>query len=648
MKGIRLHPRIRRFTPLLLLLAMLAFNGTFASCSGKKIEPNPTVETYFELLDKKEWSTKDKADFIALFSIRGLNQLLQSYDAKSFGEFEKKRTREQARYGTIDVFSGQASGHRYTSGWQRKELHRKKVYLTRFDLLQGARIHDVQTKQARATYVPGAGVIIFRVVYVIGFILGIIVVITAFSEDEGCGGCVFSIVLIAIISGVGQCATGVKDPFKPPEVLLADGERFDDAMKTLKGPYAGQDTSTVHATIQQKVIEVSEALGRNRAGNNFNTTMARSFKEKGLEALLSEEVESKQKAIAHLFRSLNYQSNAETFVDLAYAYTSLGRVGENPDANFYISSAILDYVARRENFSSENPEQQVRAIAVKSINLVYSGNKRQAKALWASLTAALANQPENNGEDGLNKDERSLEARYLLEEDAHKRLALADDLIRRSANNPRYYNYKGIASYHAGDDEIAKRSFERAIAIQPGYQDAQMNLKAVQTSHKPRFGISLVSSRLKNVAPDFPYRAVYAYSDLLTPTAGIAKTLAAAAESSTPPGASANSADEPEPEQAEEGESFWKTGLVGVWHLRASNGRKTGAVLGFLFVAWIVLTFSFFFYDDLLYDDGAIIFWQIVTAGALYFVVWGFSGWGSFILMVIFIFIVIGFTSDAL
>jgi tetratricopeptide (TPR) repeat protein len=69
--------------------------------------------------------------------------------------------------------------------------------------------------------------------------------------------------------------------------------------------------------------------------------------------------------------------------------------------------------------------------------------------------------------------------------DYRSEVALWQSTVARAPHNPRGWNNLGFAQHLAGDDPSARASYERALALDPGYGKSRLNLDALPDARTP-------------------------------------------------------------------------------------------------------------------------------------------------------------------
>lgn len=104
-----------------------------------------------------------------------------------------------------------------------------------------------------------------------------------------------------------------------------------------------------------------------------------------------------------------------------------------------------------------------------SLGLSLVGRGRFAEAL-TELEAVIAKDP------GQLQAGLTLAGLYLKGEQAQKAVQVAEGLVQRHGSNPGVHNLLGTARRQAGDAAGAKRAFEQAIRLDPGFHAAHVGL----------------------------------------------------------------------------------------------------------------------------------------------------------------------------
>ena len=278
---------------------------------------------------------------------------------------------------------------------------------------------------------------------------------------------------------------------------LAYTERRTDNMSQ---PDA-QDADAM-ADIRKRVIAMTKELSSAKPhGSKSNRTMAKSLHKQGIKYGNKGDPESVKRAIVYLHKSLSYQYSRETLIDMAHYFSCLGYSGVNVELNFIRSNGILDGL---QISKKDKPQDYVESSSVRIINYARMGDLEKARRQFSKLNDFMSGEHE-----GTKKNERFLEARYFMESDWPTRLSIAEELIRSSPGNPKYYDYKGIACYHTHEHELARQCFERAVAMNKEYSPVVANMKSIRQNQAPRL---LVMPNLKqgweSEPDDMPYSAL--------------------------------------------------------------------------------------------------------------------------------------------
>jgi len=72
------------------------------------------------------------------------------------------------------------------------------------------------------------------------------------------------------------------------------------------------------------------------------------------------------------------------------------------------------------------------------------------------------------------------------ETNMHEKIELMQEGLQYCPNNAAAHNDLGVAYFRIGNHRLAARHFKRALAIDPYYEPARINLKRLRAMHHPR------------------------------------------------------------------------------------------------------------------------------------------------------------------
>ena len=258
--------------------------------------------------------------------------------------------------------------------------------------------------------------------------------------------------------------------------------------------------SEITIRAQKAVSAITKEYGSAKpSASEHDIKMAKSLRSRAMEDGMKGNSASIKKAIFNLHRSLGYQYSREALIEMAYYFCSLGHLGNNPRLNFIRSNGILDAL---QISKEDGIRDYVSSRSVRIMNSIRMGNAQEARKDLSRLRKF-----ERHNDEIYKKNQRFLEAWFHNEEDWTRRLSIVEDLLRLSPETYQYYNYKGVAYYHAGDHELARYCFERAAANE--YLPAVKNLEQIQNKEPPKLPTkSEFGKYWKPESDDFPYSII--------------------------------------------------------------------------------------------------------------------------------------------
>lgn len=503
-----------------LRVVVFVFAGCAVGCerNGTTIQ-HPAIGPplqYLTLVTQTEWTPDAKHEFVGLFSVRGLNQLLALHGIKSFEEFESKRrslyegietsalVRQEQQVAPSNVDGTPADV--VTATWRVGQIGSAQYRLARFVLVDN-RIHDIQAVAGqRSTSLTPFSVVLGVAVIVFG-----LVVIPIRMR----GGRVGSLGLVAwiVFGSLGWIAFrkiaeggGVEQMFRDEHYRPNPNLQFDAGLPPKDGPYPGPARAALDDAARQLIDAEMVGLSATMTSANVSARpIAASFRARGLELGAKADAESCRQAAEALYRSARTMYQPITMVDLAYYMVCQAQGGVNPELNLLRANAILDLVPKFPS-KDETPKSgealQTRTAAVRILVLLVSRKADEVRSM----------KPLIEGKD----DERALEAAFLLEPDVNKALLLVDELIRLSPNNAKYYRYKGLTASKAGQAGLAAASLTRAVAMNAAFDEAKLDLNALTQGGQVTAPTQL-TARWAHEPEGSPFRGVGVFSDLVAP-----------------------------------------------------------------------------------------------------------------------------------
>src|SRR5690242_11873214 len=204
---------------------------------------------------------------------------------------------------------------------------------------------------------------------------------------------------------------------------------------------------------------------------------------------------------------------AEAHYLLAFVYGDIGRHEEarestkrainlNPTlARAQANLALERYVPASQSGRRGDRPQIVEggALAHYNLGLAFRQKSLLAEALREYTVALEA------GEDRRMTLQAMAEVR-LLRRELPAALELYDALVREHADSPKLWNERGVCLHQAGRRAEAIASYERATAVDPGYQLAWNNLGVVRAGEPPEAAIDAFRRALAGERPLFAAR----------------------------------------------------------------------------------------------------------------------------------------------
>lgn len=621
----------------LMTLAVLTSASLLAGCQTLKEAQtyHPPIRKYVELMGKDTWTQADKTAFVALFTIGGLNQLLQSVGSPTFEMFQQRRLAVRPWHGPVtEVLNTIKTDAEATAAlptpegavvngvWQYKTgPAQDDVYARAQFILVAGLIHDVQFAPARRKMRPTLGSVLLGLVvgaYFVGF----------FFANAKKGGITFIVFLVAATWYVER-AGGASGFFLVSE-YITEPVQFTRSLRAVADPYPGPPTRPFGDGLRDTVVSQLNAF--KPAPGSEDTVVARSFFERSVDEARRSDADAYRRAAASVVRSLMLNSDPTMVLDLAYYLSCLGQSGVNPELNFAIARELVEE-ARRSYATGATAEMVAGlATAVEAIHAFNIGTPATAESLRDAVRAEAgrAAARANTG-----RYERLLEAMYLLRTNDAEGLQLSDELIRRSPTTARYYNYKGLAAFATGDRELARSSFQRALALSPAYGAPRSNLDAIESGAAVEAGIGPAGQQRWNNEPeDFPLARAATFLDLFTPP----DLVLTAAPDAKQAGIGVTAAAVPVDSIAA---PLWTSGVAARWGLRSALWKRLAAFFVFMWLSLGVLTTVAFVQMRAHSAAGAVIFTALVLASALYVVAWGIDGLWSVVLLIVFAFFAI-------
>ena len=614
----------------IVIIAMaLSLSAGAVGCERVKVVQTYTqpIQKFFDLMSKTEWSPEDKKEFLDLFTIRGLNQFLSSQGVASFEELETKRLQSRPWTGKLTIArrvtedkeataSLAVPGRVISSAWQtEKTADLAQKYFVAQSIFIDKRLYDLQVKDALMTTRPtlasvavGAGIVFYALYFFFS------------TRRKGCFAALWFWIIVGTVVQNFQEGQGWRGVVLSKEFAPRPDDPFSQSLPVTSTPYPGPPRGALQEGIQQGISDEIRVLRLAGEASNERTILAQSLRDRALERGARGDAESTRQAVTDLHRSLMQRYSHLTMIDLAYFMSCLGQLGVNPELNSLRAESILSDV---QNSDVSGPDESLvlgRSTAVQIINLLATDGPGDASNLPVRLETMIKRT------DTLARDERVLEARYLLASDWAARASIADELVRASPNNTRYYDYKGLAAWGTNDTRMATASFERALAINAAYSPARGNLTRLKKQEGgPEQGLRTSEKPTWEAEPEgYPFYRLAVFRDLMNPPVA---ALAPAGESV--PGVTGTPAGSPSP-------SFWKAGLAGTWNLRSTTWKRIPAIFGFMFLSSFIMAIIGAACNEGLVSAPGTFFWGLVLGLVLYVVGWGVDGLWSYVILVIY------------
>jgi tetratricopeptide (TPR) repeat protein len=596
----------------------------FVACGNdSKSDDHIIVYRYFKLLVKSDWTLEDRTSFIQLFSTRGLNKFLQVHNFSSFSDFDAhKRSIPEA---SCD-FNELDPSFKVTQKNDAKKLSLilkgdvriiRPVWYAKGEIIQpfvtqlvlkDELIYDLKIVpvEKKESIHPILG-IIFSILLVTQMRLRR----NIFNNTRMNRFVVFLLMLgtLIIVSGFfyGLYQLGGTS-FKKVVFNPRPGFHYGTNWDLIDTPYGGeQGVGIIENALRIVKTETNELLQRSREGSDL--AIAQSFFDRGISSAIQADYQNTNKAITLLTRAIENNFGATAFIELARCYLALGEQNINPLLNFIRAEGILNTIVNNDSFKGYKP--QINAL----LSIIHKLKNEEAKA--QEYYSQIPNRAENLS------NEIFLEVKLYLEKNQAIKMAISDQLISLSPENPRYYIFKGIAAQQTGRDDIARLSFQVAIDKNSEYQFA--NTVMNDFIHKKQ--LSYVNLRDNSILIEepatLPFHSLFIFADVLTanyPEADLSlqkQTLNSILFPIAP---------------------LRKYGFVGVLGLRKSDARRISALIIFatVLIIGIVKWFNYNHYRTSVQYS----FWFFIFIISLYTCWWGIDGKESWTwIIVIFIFI---------
>jgi len=595
----------------MIFMAILVLVLSGMSCQKKDTKKSSAALYYFTLLRKPAWTPADRHVFINLFTTRGMNRLLQMNDMGSFQEFQHDRSSIPEATCDFNEFDPSFNFTRESralelSGlagadikivrpvWFKAEGEKLSPYATQIVLWNGL-IHDLysipMTRKERIH--PLLGIIML--------ILLVIQTRAARSNVSTLNMSRFATIVVMLIALVingaimyGLYMLGGKT-FKKITYEPSGSSEFVTDLEALGEPYFGEPSFSVIKNAKESVKKETLEL-INSAGSRENSSLARTFLSRAKSLSSRGDVKSLNRSIAFLKRSLEYQFNSAAFIELANCYMLLGEANVNTLLNLVRAEAVLNTIQSMEGFRGVKNEISMLLSSVKYLQQ----DKETAVALVEKVESFRFH---------LNNSERYWEAKYHIETDDQVKVDIADELIRLSPDNPRYYLFKGVAASQTGNNRVARDCIERATKMNPEYSLARNILHKFQRNALTPLFESFEEAELQAEPDNLPFHETYQYADVLT----LGKVDAASTLQMT-------DLDKLYPKSP-----MWKYGLAGVTGVRKSDTRRIAAIIVYLLVVAVLISLFAVRLSENYLSMGAINFWCLVFVIALYTLFWGIS-----------------------
>jgi tetratricopeptide (TPR) repeat protein len=595
---------------LIIELAVILLSAM--SCQNTKDTKKTNVGIYYLTLFRKPgWSPADRNIFINLFSTRGMNKLFQLNGVSSFEEFQNQRymfLEANCDFNEFDpsfqyTSKERASELSRTTGadikimrpvWYKVDGEKLSPYSTQIVLWNGL-IHDLHTipmiKKERIH--PLLGVIML--------ILLILQTMTArrnVSKTQMSRGGIVTVMLIAVCLN-GAIMYGLYrlggTTFKKISYEPIQGSEYQIDLSPIEEPYFGEPALSIIDNAKKSVERETVGL-LNSAGRRKNVNMAQSFLNRAMSLSAHSDPQSLNRAISYLSRAIDYQFKPDAFLELANCYMLLAQNNVNTLLNLVRAEAILNTIPSQTGFREYKNEISMLLASVKYL-------------LQEKNTAIALVEKADNLRFNMNSSEKYWEAKYLIEKDANTKIDYADELIRLSPDNPRYYLYKGVAASLAGNNHIAFESLERATKMNASYVLAKDALEKLNMGDLTPLFESFKEEDFSTESSSLPFHNSFVYADALTMGTVDAESTIQVAD-----------LDKLYPKGP-----IMKYGLAGVLGLRKSNIRRILGIIVFLFLANFLVTLFAMRLSQNNMSMGAISFWCLVLIIAFYTLSWGIS-----------------------
>lgn len=607
-----------------LILAVLVTLPLIFSCA--RVEQNTSLTTFVKtLLTKNVWTMEDRQNIVNTLSVNALNKLLDYFDANSvetlYSEFIAMGALSNTKYEAPKEktkLTKQVGGlyNVYHHVWLVNQQAPVLVYyVMEKDIIEDIQLLDAKLIKSRWSIGKFIGALlggIFVWYWLSQFLywLG-----SSISGEEGCGGAlvvVFTIALIAV-----AIAQGVEKTY-----ASLDGRKFDSNFEFAESPYPGPaDRTCANAALKRMNDELS-GMKDNARGNE---SLAETFAERGRQSMLKADVSSLLRALNLMERSVQYNFDNNTVIDIAKIFTELALQDVQPELNRAKALTMLrSPVLRHRNF--------VRKECVLSLVLLVNGQVNQANKHFKNAEEIFT---ASNRMDKATKLS-FYEANYFFETDHQRREEIADELILLEPDNVKYYYLKAVANFAAGNDNVGRRSIERGQAMNSNYTLSETELKLLDYTLHPRYKRRI---SMPDIPEDMPFKAIDPYEDVLVFVGGSFEPIETeavvieTAVSAEDDNAGARPAQRVRIKPSDATRPFAQKGLVGVWKMRKTTGRKTAAVIIYLVLLFFVVAIVFGIADEFLWESGTLFFNELLWIAVLYFLWWGVSGTGSWIWM---------------
>jgi tetratricopeptide (TPR) repeat protein len=622
--------RIKIFT----LLSVLALPFIF-SCA--KVAQNQSLTNFIQILLKKNtWTIEDRQTVVHNVTVNALNKLLIYFGADSIDAFYKgvimTGTLSNTKYDApIEVvkLSKQVSDvcNVYYHLWLINQQTPVMVYY----IMEGNVIKDLQlfdAKLVRSRWSIGkfigaviGGIFIWYWLAQFFFWVG-----SSITGEEGCGSALVIIltiilIIVAIIQGVDKTYQSI------------DGRQFDPNLVFEEEPYPGPSQIRCEEAVIARMNDILTSIKEEARGNE---SLANTFAQRGRQYILKSDAGSLIQALDFMKRSVQYKFDNNMVIDVAKILNELALQDVQPESNRMTALSILrSPVLQHQNF--------LRKECVLSLVMLFNGQINSAKKKFENTKGIFNSTSQIDLETKLS----FYETYFYIEKDNNKRIEIANELILLEPDNVKYYYLKAVANFAAGNDDVGRRSIERARAMNRNYSFSTTEQKLLDYTLPDRYKSNVVAPQLPE---RMTFEAVVPFEDVLAFVGGsfepfetelvISETLLAADSSSQN-----QENGKITVELGDESKPFAKKGLVGVWKLRKNSGKKAGAVFLYIVLLFLVAGIIYGIAEEAVWEAGAVFFTEFISITLLYFFWWGVRGIGSWIWMGVTAIAVAGFVA---